>query len=181
MISYRVEVRVVLEPLPLAHPARDRSFEAVDRFFALVQARIDARDVVKDQRIVGIDRDCSLRPITGHLRLSNMSIARGTAADRGRILRVELEMPVDQFQAAFPHRRRLCLASQGLVGQGEEVRRRVLLRIELHRAPKQLRRPFHISIAQTHATIHVKRVTELWVEPDRDLEFPPCLLDVASQ
>src|SRR6185437_7046180 len=102
MAAYGIQIGVVLGPSLVPLSLSESLFEARDGFLRHVQHRVGARDVVEHGRIFGVDRQGSLRPLQRAVSLAGLN-KRGSAQVQGaNILRVELQMFLDDSKESLP-------------------------------------------------------------------------------
>src|SRR5687768_8430388 len=63
MISQWIEIRIVLDPLPVAEARGNCALEESDRFVGFSTGGVDARDIVKHGCVAGADRQRLRAPV----------------------------------------------------------------------------------------------------------------------
>src|SRR6476646_5895746 len=86
----------MLDPVSVAPTLLNRRLERTERLIRHPELRVGAGDVVEQHRIVGIYLHRALREFDGAFLVTNDCVADGAEYAGARIVRVELDVNVDQ-------------------------------------------------------------------------------------
>ncbi len=93
------EVGIVGHPLLFGPAVGDGAFQAIDGFIRLAQLGIDAAHVVENAGLLGFHHQRALGPFQGAIPFAELSQAAGPEINCPRVVRVELEVPLDELMS----------------------------------------------------------------------------------
>ena len=130
MIAEGIQVAVLPHPVDVGIAAGDGFLEAVHRALELSGQRVDATHVVKEHRLVGLERQCPFSPAQSSLRLPQTDERVRCHVERASLFRVVIQTALGRLDTPTPDRRGLLGTLETVVDLTQQKGRLVVVGID---------------------------------------------------